>query len=224
MSGDDGTLRLIVVDDHPVVREGLRVMLNGMSGFRVVGEAASGERAIDMAHQLKPHVVLTDIRMPDMSGIEVTRQIKTAYPSIVVIILTMYDSEMYILEALRAGAGGYLLKNCSSELLGDVVRMAMRGGTVVESGPLSRALRSLSRAHHQGKGVQDLPVVSEHFTAREWEVLAMMCQGSGNRDIAGALNLANVTVKKYVQSIIGKMGVSDRTSAAVAAVRMGLVE
>jgi len=218
-------LRVLVVDDHPVVREGLRSMLSSDPGIEVVGEADSGEKAIEMADQMEPHVVLTDIRMPGMSGIEVTRQVKAAWPGTAVIVLTMYDSEMYVVEALRAGAAGYLVKDSSRELLCHAINSVVDGGTMVRSGLLRRAIQGLMRTPRQpAEGEVVDPVVTERFTARELDVLRLVSQGHANREIAGELSLAEVTVKKHVQSIIGKLGVSDRTHAAIVAVRLGLVE
>lgn len=224
MSHGQKTLRLLVVDDHPVVRQGLRSMLSAEQGIEVVGEAASGEEAIEMASQMDPDVALVDIRMPGMSGIEVTRRIKAAWPGTAVILLTMYDSEMYVVEALRAGAAGYLVKDSSRELICHAINAVVEGGTMVRSGLLRRAIQGLTRAPRQPAEGQAHPVMTERFTARELDILRLVSQGRTNREIAGELNLAEVTVKKHVQSVISKLGVSDRTHAAIVAVRLGLVE
>lgn len=217
-------LRVLVVDDHPVVREGLRAMLRIDPGIEVVAEAGSGEEAIEQAARLEPDVVLTDIRMPGMSGIEVTQRVKAMRPSTAVIVLTIYDSEMYVVEALRAGAAGYLVKDSSRELLCHTINAVVDGGTMVPSGLLRQAIQGLlQRPRATAEELGDSPV-AERLTPRELEVLRLVALGQANREIARRLSLAEVTVKKHVQSIIGKLGVSDRTNAAIMAVRLGLVE
>ena len=217
-------LGVVVVDDHPVVREGLRAMLDSDPGIEVIGEASSGEEAIEMATQLQPDVVLTDIRMPGMSGIEVTQRIKASLPGTAVIVLTMYDSEMYVVEALRAGAAGYLVKDSSRELLCHAINAVIDGGTMVRSGLLRQAIQGLLRIPQPEEEPGEDRGVIERFTPRELDVLRLVAQGHANREIARELSLAEVTIKKHVQNIIGKLGASDRTHAAIVAVRMGLVE
>ena len=221
MTHSEGVQRVMVVDDHPVVREGIRVMLSSDPKIEVIGDVGSGEEAVEAATQLKPDVVLTDIRMPGMTGIEVTKRIKTLLPGTAVVVLTMYDSEMYVVEALRAGAAGYLVKDCSRELLCHAINAVVDGGTMVRSGLLRHAIQGLMRVPQEGPSAS---IGTERFTPRELEVLRLLAQGGANRDIAAELNLAEVTVKKHVQNIIGKLGVSDRTHAAVVAVRMGLAD
>jgi DNA-binding NarL/FixJ family response regulator len=217
------TIKVLLVDDHTVVREGVRTMLSGEPDIVVVGEASSGEEALQKAQELEPHVVLMDIRMPGMSGIEATRRIKAVSPTTSVIMLTMYDSDMYVVEAIQAGAAGYLTKDVSRELLCHAVRSVMDGGTMVRSGLLRRAVAALQSA--SGGGDRN-PAVSllEHLTPREMDVLKLLGQGYANKEICQELHLAEVTVKKHVQNVIQKLGASDRTHAAVQAVRLGLAE
>ncbi|MEW6034229.1 MAG: response regulator transcription factor [Chloroflexota bacterium] len=223
MNVTEKVARILVVDDHPVVREGLRTMLSGEAGFQIVGEAGNGEEAIEKAQQLEPDVMLVDIRMPGMNGIEVTRRIKSERPTTAVIVLTMYDSEMYVVEAIRAGAAGYLVKDSSRDLLCHSIRAVVNGGTMVRSGLLRQAVQLLlNTPRHVPREAGSTP--TERFTARELDVLRLVAQGLSNRPIARELNLAEVTVKKHVQNIIGKLGASDRTHAAIVAVRLGLVE
>ena len=217
-------LGVLVVDDHPVVREGLRAMLDSDPGIEVIGEASSGQEGVEMAIQLAPDVVLTDIRMPGMSGIEVTQRIKAALPGTPVIVLTMYDSEMYVVEALRAGAAGYLVKDSSREFLCHAINAVMDGGTMVRSGLLRQAIQGILRIPQPDEGHGEQQGIVERFTPREMDVLRLVAQGHANREIARELSLVEVTIKKHVSSIIGKLGASDRTHAAIVAVRMGLVE
>ena len=224
MSALAKTYRILVVDDHPVVREGVCSMLNGDPRLEIVGTADSGEDALEKLNLLEPDLVLLDILMPGISGIEVTRQIKAARPATVVILLTMYDSKMYVMEGLRAGASGYLVKDSSPEFLRDAIDTAMKGGTIVKSGLLHQAIRGLLRSSRQPEGDQLNASAVERFTPRELEVLRSIAEGSTNRQIAKELSLAEITVKKHVQSIIAKLGVSDRTQAAITANRLGLVQ
>ena len=224
MSTTQNTWRILIVDDHPVVRQGVCSMLNGDPQLEVVGTAVGGEDALDQLIQLEPDLVLTDILMPGMSGIELTRKIKTERPATVVILLTMYDSNMYVVEGLRAGASGYLVKDSSPEFLRDAIDTAIKGGTIVKSGLLHQAIKGLLRGSRQPAVDQVDSSVEERFTPRELEVLRFIAEGSTNREIAKELSLAEITVKKHVQNVIAKLGVSDRTQAAITAARLGLVQ
>jgi DNA-binding NarL/FixJ family response regulator len=177
-----------------------------------------------MVSHLDPHVVITDIRMPGMDGIELTRQIKAIRPGIAVIVLTIYENEMYLLEALRAGASGYLVKDSPQALLCHAISIAMDGGTMVRSGLLQQAVQTLLRVPKESQGAQPDSRPIHRFTDRELKLLEMISQGYANKEIASKLNLAEVTIKKYIQGIFVKLGASDRTHAATMAVRMGLVE
>ncbi len=216
-------INVLLVDDHTVVREGVRTMLSGEPGIVVVGEASSGEEAIQKVEELEPQVVLMDIRMPGMSGTEAARRIKSARPTTSVVMFTMYDSDMYVVEAIRAGAAGYLTKDVSRELLCHAVRSVVDGGSMVRSGLLKRAVDALTRAP-AGKQQDSDGSLVEHLTPRELHVLRFLALGYGNKEICEELHLAEITVKKYVQSVIQKLGASDRTHAAVQAVRLGLVQ
>lgn len=216
--------RVLLVDDHTVVREGLRSMLLSDPSIVVVGEAASGEEGIDQAFTLAPDVVLMDIQLPGISGIEATRRIKAAQPGTAVVFLTMYNSEMYVVEGLRAGAAGYLVKDSSRELLCHAIHAVLDGCVMIKSTLLRRATQGPSRVSQQpGEGQGGFGVM-ESLTNRELEVLHLVAQGYPNKQIAAELHLAEVTVKKHVQSVMGKLGASDRTQAAIMAVRLGLAE
>jgi len=214
-------ITVMLVDDHPVVREGLRAMLASEPGIEVVAEAASGEEALQKTEEMKPQVVLMDIRMPGLSGTEATRQLKRSHPSTSVIMLSMYDSDLYVVEAIRSGAAGYLTKDTSRELLCHAIRAVVDGGALVRTGLLRQAVQGLSRPVKEGREGEDSSLASR-LTPREIEVLRLLAQGHRNKVICAELNLAEVTVKKHVQSITGKLGVSDRTQAAVLGVRLGL--
>ncbi|MBI2857309.1 MAG: response regulator transcription factor [Chloroflexi bacterium] len=217
------TIKVLLVDDHLMIREGVRTMLAGEQDIAVVGEAATGAEALQKVGELEPHVVLMDIRMPGMSGTEAAKRIKDSWPTTSVIMLTMYDSDMYVVEALQAGAAGYLTKDASRELLCHAVRSVVDGGTMVRSGLLRHAIEGLLHTSADKAQGSDVPFV-EHLTPREMDVLRLLAKGYSNKEICSELQLAEVTVKKYVQTIIQKLGVSDRTHAAIRAARLGIVE
>jgi DNA-binding NarL/FixJ family response regulator len=217
------SVKVIIVDDHPISREGLKAILSSEKNIEIIGEASSGEEAVKLVGEKKPDVVLMDIRLPKMSGIEATRAIKNENPNVSIIVLTMYDFEMYIVEAIRAGADGYLVKDASRALLLQAIWVIVNGGSFVRRDLLKKALRASPGKVMSIKGNSD-GIMMERFTEREMEVLHLLTKGRGNKAIQEIMKLANVTVKKHVQNIIGKLGVSDRIEAAIKAVRMGMVE
>ncbi|MBI4235894.1 MAG: response regulator transcription factor [Chloroflexi bacterium] len=234
-------LRLLIVDDHPLVREGLKAMLAGEETLELVGEAVTGAEAVEKATELEPDVVLMDVRMPVMDGIEATRRIKEAHPALAVVMLTLYEHDRYVIEAVRAGASGYLLKDASRDLLVHTIGAAHTGVTLVKSSLLRRALEhgwggSLSgdeAAETEGVGAEGRlgppnAGMASHanapgLTRRELEVLDLLAQGKTNKGIGQALWITEMTVKKHVASVIAKLGASNRSDAAVRAVRSGLV-
>ncbi|MBI2848790.1 MAG: response regulator transcription factor [Chloroflexi bacterium] len=215
-------IRVLIVDDHQIVREGLRAMMAEAEGISVVGEAGDGEEAIAMAQELAPSLVLMDIRMPKMDGLEVTRRLKSLFPTISVVIISVYDDEAYIVDAIRAGAAGYILKDVSKDLLVHTLKAVSAGGVLLKSTLLRRALESMPRSPREDLR-EDSTLITEAITPREHDVLRLMVEGLTNRQIAAHLSLAEDTVKKHVQSLIAKLQSSDRTQAAVKAVRAGLV-
>ena len=218
-------IKVLLVDDHPVVREGLRTMLNTAPDIEVVAEAGDGLEAIERTNEHCPHVVLMDLRMPNMDGLEATRRIKSQLPSTSVIVLTIYDNDAYVVDAVRAGAGGYLLKDASKDLLIHTIRAVNSGGTLIKTSLLREAMLSLSDAagdHLKGKPGD--AAVLDDLTARERDVLRLLIRGQSNKKIGEALFISEDTAKKHVQTIMLKLGVSDRTQAAVKAVRTGLVD
>ena len=211
LDGPSDAVRVLVVDDHPVVREGLRGFLASRPGLEVVGEAADGEEAVRKARHLRPDVVLMDLVMPGTDGVEATRQIVAADAEIRVVVLTSFTDDDRVLPAVRAGAAGYLHKDASPSELEDAVRAAARGDA-----PLSprAAARVLQTVHAEP--------APPPLTPREREVLALLGQGLTNRLIARELGLSEKTVKTHVGNVLAKLGVADRTQAALYAVRHGL--
>lgn len=213
-------IKVLIVDDHAIVREGLRAMLSGEGDIQVVGEARDGQEAVDLSAQLHPSIVLMDVRMPGIDGIDATRRIKEQNPEVCVLMLSVYDNDVYVINSVLAGAGGYLLKDASRELLCHTIRAVASGGILIKSSLLREAVASLAQASGRDKAAP----MRENLTPREQEVLQAMAQGLTNRAIAQKLFITEETAKKHVQSIIGKLEASDRTDAAVKAVRAGLVK
>jgi DNA-binding NarL/FixJ family response regulator len=204
-------IRLVIVDDHPVVRDGLRGMLESQPDFEVVGEASDGEAAVQIANSLSPEVVLMDLRMPVMDGVTALREIKGSNPQIQVLVLTTYDSDADILPAIEAGASGYLLKDSSREELYTAIRAAARGETVLAPKVAARLV-----------GRMRAPA-EERLSSRELEVLQLVAEGDSNSEIAIRLHISQATVKSHLIHIFGKLGVSDRTAAVTVALRRGIL-
>ncbi|MGE0494202.1 MAG: response regulator [Vulcanimicrobiota bacterium] len=219
-------VKLVIVDDHPVVLQGLKHMMNEADGIEVVGQANSGDEALDKIPKWKPDVVLMDVRLPGMNGLEVMRRLKEQMRDLHIILITVSDSDLYLVEALRWGASGYLSKDSSKELISHAVKAAVQGGTTLAQPLVDKGFGAIARsAVNLGKPKDDesLPSLVE-LTPRELDVLRLVSEGKTNRTIAGELSLAEVTVKKHVQSILSKLGVRDRTQAALRGVRLALID
>jgi len=220
-----GRIRALIVDDYPVVREGLRTMLSTDRTVQIVGEASDGAEAVAMVAEKKPDVVLMDIRMPNMDGVEATRQIKDKYPSTAVIVLTMYDSDAYVIDAVRAGASGYLLKDASRELLLHTIRTVSSGTTLIRTDLLFEAISSLI---HPKQAFQETEVSTiqalEELTPREREVLQLVAEGHTNKEIGKELGITEDTVKKHMQSILAKLDTTNRAGAVAKVTRAGFIK
>lgn len=213
-------IRVLIVDDQAIVREGIRAMLDLEPDIAIVGEAANGIQAIDQAREVSPDVVLMDVRMPDLDGLVALERLKRAFPSMAVIMLTLYDSTDYLLRAVHAGAAGYLLKDSSRNEVVKAVRSIAEGGAVIAPSLLPQLLKRIGQMDLLAQSeCQVLDVLSK----REIEVLALIAEGYTNPEIAERLILSPTTVKTHVQNILSKLGVSDRTQAAVYGVRYGLI-
>jgi DNA-binding NarL/FixJ family response regulator len=208
--------RIVVADDHDLARAGVRGLLSGERGLEVVGEAANGREALAVCRSTHPDLVLMDVRMPDMDGLSVTRAIKRESPTTSVILFTMYENADYLIDALKAGAAGYLLKGSSRREIVTTVRTVLAGESVLHPELVLELLRQMAG---QTRGTED----TGHLTRRERDVLRLIALGQTNREIAVTLNLTVSTVKTHVEHVIGKLGVSDRTQAAVRAMELGLV-
>jgi DNA-binding NarL/FixJ family response regulator len=204
-------IRILIADDHPVVRAGLQGMLANQPDFELVGEAATGNQAVTLSAHLHPDVILMDLRMAEMDGAAATAQIQTQQPGTPVLILTTYDSNSDILRAIDAGATGYLLKDTPREDLFAAIRSVAQGKAVLAPTVATRLLR------------QRQTLAGEALSARELEVLSLVARGASNKEIARSLYLSEATVKSHLIHLFGKLGVTDRTAAVTVALQHGLL-
>lgn len=216
--------RILIVDDHEVVREGLKITI-GRKGkdLEIVGEAGTGRETLAQVAKLQPDLVMMDIRMPEGDGVETTRSIREKYPGIHVLMLTTYAEEELLIDSLRAGASGYLLKDTPGEQLVQAIRTVLAGGTVVDSSQLQLLFKTKgvtvhSNTHGAGQGGRNAPALSE----RETEILQLMVDGKTNSEISTMLNLSEGTVRNYVSHIYERLEVRHRAEAVLAAMTCGL--
>lgn len=204
-------IRILITDDHPVVREGLSGMLAGQSDFEVIGLAADGDTAVKMHGSLAPDVTLMDLRMPGLDGVGAIEAIKAQQPSSRIIVLTTYDSDADILRAIEAGATGYLLKDAPREELFRAIRAAARGDSVLAPAVAARLMTRMRAP------------AEENLSAREIEVLQLVAKGASNKEIGKSLHISTATVKTHLIHIYGKLGVDGRTAAVTTALEKGII-
>jgi DNA-binding NarL/FixJ family response regulator len=212
-------IRLILVDDHPLVREGLRKVLELEKEFEIVDEAGDGQGAINVARLHKPDVILMDINMPGTNGIEATRVIKREFPSVGVIALTIHEEEEYVLELVRAGVSGYVLKDIAPAKLIETIKMVAKGHSVIDPIITNKIFGEINRLSRSRRVKEDW----ETLTEREMDVLKLISQGRSNKEIAKNLNISEKTVKNHITNIFRKLQVDDRTQAVLFAIKHRLV-
>ena len=224
------TARLLIADDHALVREGMRAMLASEPNLEVVGEAENGREALELCRELRPDLILMDVRMPEMDGMAATRVIKGEYPSTSVLIVTTHESPEYLMDAIRAGAAGYVLKDSTKQQLLNAVRKVINGESPLDQELAMQLLQRLTNENQRHTAPLPKSVrkrqeetLAEPLTDREIELLRLLALGKTNRQLAQDLRVSLSTVKTYMQRVIGKLGVSDRTQAAVRAPELGLL-
>ncbi|OPG03978.1 DNA-binding response regulator [Streptomyces sp. GKU 895] len=217
------TIRVLIADDQMMVREGFSVLLNAMPDIEVVGEAVNGREAVAKVRELGPDVVLMDIRMPELNGIEATREIVAADGAAKVLVLTTFDLDEYVYQALKAGASGFLLKDASARQLADGVRVVASGEALLAPSVTRRLITEFSRLSDGPRLMASAQAAYGDLTERETEVLVLIAQGLSNAEIAGRLVVAESTIKTHVSRVLVKLGLRDRTQAAVFAYEARLV-
>ena len=210
-------MKVIICDDQAIVRDGLVMLLKLEPDIEVVGTAGDGAEAVEMVADKRPDLILMDLKMPIMNGVEATRQIRIKYPEVKVLVLTTYADDEWVFDAIQAGASGYLLKDTPREELIRAVRGTVTGKTYVDPSIAGKVLDQVSS--HQ---TQSATLITSKLTEREIEVLRLVARGLSNADIADQLFLSDGTVRNHVSAILAKLGVSDRTQAAVIAIQHGL--
>ena len=214
-------IKLLIVDDQRLMREGLRTLLELEPDLEIAGEAEDGQVALQQYAALQPDVVLMDIRMPNLDGVQATLRLRQRWPAARVIILTTFDDDAYVFDGLRAGALGYLLKDVSGAELAEAIRKVAGGGALIEPSVARKVLAEFTRlAEPVQPPVERLP---EPLSERELEVLRLLAQGASNKQIAAQLYLAEGTVKNYISTILDKLSVEDRTQAALRARELRLL-
>jgi DNA-binding NarL/FixJ family response regulator len=213
-------IRLLICDDQTIVCEGLRAMLAPVPQIEVVGVANNGAEAIDLTRRIKPDLVLMDLKMPKMNGVQATKAIREQFPEVRVLVLTTYDADEWVLDAIRNGASGYLLKDTPQEELIKAIINTMKGWNPIDPQVAGKILDHV--AHQSVSPQQDQKLITQ-LSEREREVLRHIATGMSNTEIAKTLFLSEGTVKNYVSMIFSKLGVTDRTQAAILAIRSGLI-
>jgi len=209
-------IKILIADDHPVVREGLSAMLSKQPDIDVVGEAGNGREAIEKTRESRPDVVLMDLRMPEVDGVEAMRQISATNPETRFIVLTTYDNDEYIFKGIEAGARAYLLKDSPREDLFTAIRAVYRGESLIQPAVAGKLLDRFAELSRQVQAPESL-------SGREIEVVKLMAEGTANKQIAAGLHISESTVKTHIQTIFQKLGVSDRTGAVTQSIRKGFI-
>lgn len=215
-------IRVLLVDDQALFREGVETLLSVHQDIQVVGQASNGQEAVEVAATVRPDVVLMDVRMPVLDGVGAARRLKKALPQCRVIVLTTFDDDEYVFDALRAGAVGYLLKDVASAQLVEAIRATARGESILQPSVAAKVITEFTRVSSMVPATQ-IEGLIEPLSERESEILGLIATGASNKEIADQLFIAEGTVKNHVTHILGKLGVRDRTQAALRARELGLL-
>lgn len=210
-------MKILLCDDQAVIRDGLEMLLTLEKDMQVVGSASDGAEAIELAAQKRPDLILMDLKMPGVNGIEATRDIHARFPHIKILVLTTYDDDEWVFDAVRAGASGYLLKDTPRQKIVEAIRGTVEGKSFLDPAVAGKLMNQIA-----SNQTQPASLLTEKLTERELDVLRLIAKGFNNADIAGQLHLSEGTVRNHVSAILEKLGVSDRTQAAVIAIQHGL--
>ena len=224
---DDNQINIVIIDDHKLFREGVRRILEFESDFNVVAEGEDGNVAVELVEQYKPDVILMDINMPDINGVEATAELVQTFPSTKVIILSIHDDEHYVMHALKTGAQGYLLKEMDSDSLVEAIRVVSGGGSYLHPKVTHNLVEEYRKLAHENDHIEHgyLNAQPLHLlTKRECEVLQLLAEGKSNRAISLALEISEKTVKNHVSNVLQKLNVKDRSQAVVISIKNGWVE
>ena len=214
-------IRILIADDQALFREGLKTLLTTQPDFLLVGEAGNGEEALKLSVQTHPDIVLMDLRMPILDGVNATRRMTSQLPGSKVIVLTTFDDDETVFDGLRAGAVGYLLKDVSSEKLFEAIRAAAKGEYFLQPSITTKVITEFTRISHPSPA--DVTPLPEPLTARELDIIRLVATGASNKEIAEKLVIAEGTVKNHITSILGKMNVKDRMNAVIKGRELGLL-
>ncbi len=223
MSTAAAPIRLLLVDDQALFREGLRILLEQRDHLVIVGEAGDGEQALDAARFHRPDIILMDLRMPRVNGVEATRRIMAEMPDTRIIVLTTFEDDEEVYAALSAGAVGYLLKASPSDRVVEAIELTARGQSFIEPSVTAKLLQHFSRLAGQETRRAAPQPLTEPLSSRELDVLKHLATGHSNKEIAAQLGIAEGTVKNHMSNVLGKLGVLDRTQAALRAHELGLI-
>ncbi|HNQ94240.1 MAG TPA: response regulator transcription factor [Anaerolineales bacterium] len=210
-------MKILLCDDQAVIRDGLEMLLTLEKDMLVVGSASDGAEAVELAAQKQPDLILMDLKMPGVNGIEATRDIHARFPRIKILVLTTYDDDEWVFDAIRAGASGYLLKDTPRQKIIEAIRGTMAGKSFLDPAVAGKLMNQIASNQKQPASI-----LAEKLTDRELDILRLIAKGFNNSDIAGQLHLSEGTVRNHVSAILEKLGVSDRTQAAVIAIQHGL--
>ena len=212
-------IRVLICDDQAIARHGLQMILASAPDLKVVGQAQDGQEAVELTAQLAPDVVLMDLKMPRLNGVQATRRIRSQFPDVQVLVLTTYDADEWVFDAIRAGANGYILKDTPPDQLLSAIRDAAEGKTPVDPAVAGKLFKRVA-----DKPVPQTDALVEPLSDRELEIVQLMAGGLTNAEIGAALFLSEGTIRNYISTILGKLGVKDRTQAVVTAIRYGLID
>ncbi len=215
-------IRIMIAEDQELIRQSLEIMLSGKSDFEIVGTAANGRETVDLAFKILPDVILMDIRMPDLDGVQCIEIIKGKFPQIKIIVLTTFDDDEYVFNALKNGASGYLLKGISLSELIDAIKTVFKGGALINPNIASKVVRLFSQMAHADYRIKVAENALQELNLNERKIIQMIGIGLSNKEITDKLKLSEGTVRNYISCILSKLSLRDRTQIAIYAVQAGL--